>query len=75
MLDLFHVPRGVSLGQCTSSSGRGEGCLNIVITVYKRIWRMHTGGNRLALEAEGGEICNDLQVLWGVRSAESDWHP
>lgn len=37
MLALFHVPWDVSLGQCTFSSGRGEGCLSIIITVYKYI--------------------------------------
>lgn len=33
------------------------------------------GGNHLALDAERGRIYNDLQVLWGVHSADSGWHP
>lgn len=48
-----------SLGQCTFSSDRGEGCLNIIISVYKYILE-DAEEITLHLKQECGDIYNDL---------------
>lgn len=48
-----------SLGQCTFSSDRGEGCLNIIISVYKYILE-DAEEVTLHLKQECGDIYNDL---------------